>query len=102
MLSVLRVTHQTENNSCLIKLYCGVPLKLICWFSRVGCLCLHSWLVSGSFMGKENQYIQLVKGLYCKMLTIGKQLPTFPHRILGLNHSPQRWEASVSQQTLPT
>ena len=59
-------------------------------------------ITTGSFMGKENQYIQWVKGLYCKMLTIGKQLPTFPHRILGLNHSPQRWEASVSQQTLPT
>ena len=27
-------------------------------------------------MERGNQYIQLVKGLYCKMLTISKQLPT--------------------------
>ena len=33
----------------------------------------------GSFVSKGNQYIQLVKVLYCKLPTIGKQLPTFPH-----------------------
>ena len=33
----------------------------------------------GSFVGTGNQYIQLVKFLYCKLPTIGKQLPTFPH-----------------------
>ena len=48
-----------------------------------------------SFVGRGNQYIQLVKVLYCKRLTIGKQLPTFPHKVLGLNHSPQRQEAIV-------
>ena len=47
------------------------------------------------FMGGGNHYIQLVKVLYCKQLTIGKQLPTFPHRLRGLNRRPQRWEASV-------
>ena len=31
----------------------------------------------GSFMGRGNQYIQLVKVLYCKLLTNGKQLPAF-------------------------
>ena len=37
------------------------------------------------------QYIQLVKVLYCKLPTIGKkQLPTFPHKVRGLNHRPQR------------
>ena len=30
----------------------------------------------GSFVGRGNQYIQLVKVLYCKLPTIGKQLPT--------------------------
>ena len=45
-----------------------------------------------SFMGRENQYIQLVKVLYCKWLTIRKQQPTFPHGVQGLNHSPQRRE----------
>ena len=44
-----------------------------------------------SFMVRGNQYIQLVRVLYCKLLTIGKKLSTFP----GLNCRPQRWEASV-------
>ena len=35
-------------------------------------------ITMGSFMGRGNQYIQLVKVLYCKLLTNGKQLPTFP------------------------
>ena len=33
----------------------------------------------GSFVGRGN-YIQLIKVLYCKLPTISKQLPTFPHR----------------------
>ena len=40
-------------------------------------------------MGRGNQYIHLVKVLYCKQPTIGMQLPAFPHK------HPQRWEASV-------
>ena len=40
--------------------------------------------------------MQFVKVLYCKLQTIGKKLPTFPHRVWGLNRRPdQRWEASV-------
>ena len=30
--------------------------------------------MASSFMGRGNQYIQLVKVLYCKLPTIGKQL----------------------------
>ena len=41
----------------------------------------------GSFVGKQNQYIQLVKVLYCKLPTIGKQLPTFPHKVWGFKFS---------------
>ena len=37
----------------------------------------------GSFMGRGNQYIQLVKVLYCKQLTTSKKLPSFPHRVSG-------------------
>ena len=33
---------------------------------------------TGSCEGRGNQYIQLVKVLYCKLLTNGKQLPAFP------------------------
>ena len=35
-------------------------------------------ITTGSFMGIGNQYIHLVKVLYCKLLTNGKQLPDFP------------------------
>ena len=49
----------------------------------------------GSFVTRGNQYIQLVKVLYYKLPTIGKQLPTFPHKVRGLNRQPQRWEGSV-------
>ena len=55
----------------------------------------------GSFVGRGNQYIQLVKVLYCKVLTIGNQLPTFPHKVRDLNHRPQRWEVSVLVTTAP-
>ena len=46
-------------------------------------------------MGGENQYIQLVKVLYCKLPTIGKQLPTFPHKVQHLSHRPHWWDANV-------
>ena len=52
-------------------------------------------ITTGSFVVTGNQYIQLVKVLYCKLLIISKQLPTFPHEDQGLNRRPQRWEASV-------
>ena len=32
----------------------------------------------GSFVARGNQYIQLVKVLYCKPLTISKHLTNFP------------------------
>ena len=49
----------------------------------------------GSFVGRGNQYIQWGKVLYCKLPTIGKQLPALPHKVWGLNQRPQRWEPSV-------
>ena len=36
--------------------------------------------------------------LYCKLLTIGKQLPAFLHKVWGLNQCPQTCEASVLPQ----
>ena len=47
------------------------------------------------FVDRGNQYMRLVKVLYCKLPTIGKQLPTFPHKARGLNCPTQRWEVSV-------
>ena len=35
-------------------------------------------ITMGSFMGKGKQCIQLIKVLYCKLLTNGKQLLAFP------------------------
>ena len=50
----------------------------------------------GSFMGRRNQYIQLVKVLYCKLLTKGKQLPAFPLEVeRGFKLGSQRWETRV-------
>ena len=37
-----------------------------------------SQIMTGSFGGRGNQYIQLVKVLHCKLPTIGKQLSVFP------------------------
>ena len=49
-----------------------------------------------SWKGRGNQYIQLIKVLYCKLPTNGKQLPAFPlEAMLGTNPGPQRWEARV-------
>ena len=36
---------------------------------------------SGSFMGRGNQYTQLVKVLYCKLPAIGEKLPSFLHGV---------------------
>ena len=41
----------------------------------------------GNWKGRGSQYIQLVKFLYCKLPTKGKQLPTFPLEI-GLGTEP--------------
>ena len=35
-------------------------------------------ITTGSWKGRGNQYIQLVKVLYCKLPTNGKQLPAIP------------------------
>ena len=46
--------------------------------------------------GRGNQYVQLVKVLYCKLPTNGKQLPAFPHEVEpGTETRSQRWEARV-------
>ena len=57
-------------------------------------------ITMGSWKGRGNQYIQFVRVLYCKLPTIGKQLPAFPLEAMpGIEPRPQRWEASVT--TLP-
>ena len=53
-------------------------------------------ITTGSWKGRGNQYIQLVKVLYCKLHTNGKRLPAFPLEAgPGTKPKPQRWEAKV-------
>ena len=53
-------------------------------------------ITTGSWKGRGNQYIQLVRVLYCKLPTNGKQLPAFPLEAgPGTEPRPQRWEARV-------
>ena len=40
-------------------------------------------IMMGSFVGKGNQYIQLVKVLYYELPTISKPIPTFPSNLLN-------------------
>ena len=51
--------------------------------------------MTSSFVCKGNQCTELVKVLYCKLPTISKQLPTFPHKDQGSKRRPQRWEACL-------
>ena len=49
----------------------------------------------GSFEGRGNQYIELVKVLYCKLLTNSKQLPAFLLEVRpGTKPRSQRWDAN--------
>ena len=49
-----------------------------------------------SFMGRGNLYIQLVKVLYCKLLTNGKQLLAFSLEVRpGTETQSQKWEVRV-------
>ena len=58
-------------------------------------------ITKGSWKGRGNQYIQLVKVLYCKLPTIGKQLPAFPLEAMpGIESQPQSWEATVAPSAL--
>ena len=52
-------------------------------------------ITTGSFIGRGNQYVQLVKVLYCKRPIISKILLSFPHGVGGFNCRPQRWEVSM-------
>ena len=46
----------------------------------------------GSWKGRENQYIQFVSVLYCK-------LPAFPlEAVPGTEPRPQRWEAPTTYE----
>ena len=53
-------------------------------------------ITTGSWKGRGNQYIQLVKVLYCNLPTNGKQLLAFPLEVRpGTELRSQRLEARV-------
>ena len=71
----------------------------------ISTLCI-GYIAVGNFMRRGNQYIQLVKVLYCKLVTNGKQLQAFPLEVgPGFGLRSQRWEARVfglyEELTLP-
>ena len=52
--------------------------------------------MTGGWKGRGKQYIQFVRGLYCKLPINGKQLPAFSLEAgPGIEPRPQRWEARV-------
>ena len=55
------------------------PVKFIYLFGVLRCFqnCT-GHTMTGSFVGRENPYIQLIKVPHCKLPTNGKQLPAFP------------------------
>ena len=53
--------------------------------------------MTGSWKGRGNQYIELVKVLYWKLQTNGKQLPPFPlEAVPGTELQPPRWDHSAT------
>ena len=53
-------------------------------------------IMTGSWKGRGNQYIEFARVVYCKLPTNGKQLPAFPLKaVTGIEPRPQRWEARV-------
>ena len=55
---------------------CIYLFEVICCFQHCT-----GHITTDSFVGRENQYIQLVKVLYYKLLPIDKQIPTLPHKV---------------------
>ena len=71
--------------------YCIYLFGVLCRFQHCT-----GHITTGSWKGRGNQYIQLVKVLYCKLPTNSKQLPAFPLEAMpGIEPRPQRWEARV-------
>ena len=84
-----------------LSMFIGITyiFKFICFNLFMALRCFQhctGHITTGSWKGRGNQYIQLVKALYCKLPTNGKQLPAFPlEAVPGTEPQPQRWEARV-------
>ena len=86
-ITAIKYKHRSEGRN--------VVCNIACRYTRL----LHEFIYhirTGSWKGRGNQYIQLIKVLYCKLLTNGKQLPGFPLEAgPGIEPRPQKWEARV-------
>ena len=74
---------------------CGYE-KMFIWVLTSLSTLYRSIITTGSFVGRGNQYIQLVSRfctVNCRPSVSNYQIS--PHRVRGLNHRPQRWEVSV-------
>ena len=58
-------------------------------------------IMTGSWKGRGNQYIQFVRVLYCKLLANGKQLPPFPLEAVPGTEPPASEVGGESVTTLP-
>ena len=58
-------------------------------------------IMTGSWKGRGNQYIEFARVLYCKLPTNGKQLPAFPHKALTGIEPPASEVGGKSVTTLP-
>ena len=103
-LGLIRMDVEEKSNMLVLSAwtkyvsYLGVVVLLIFLFIWVLRRFQHctGHVTTGSWEGRGNQYIQLVKVLYCKLPTNGKQLPAFPLEAMpGTKPRPQRWEARV-------
>ena len=82
-------------NCCHVKV-CKNQCQIIYLFIWGFMLLSTGHIKMGSWEARGNQYIQLDKVLYCKLLTNGKQLPAFPFEVgPGTEPRSQRWEARV-------
>ena len=109
-LSARIVSVQTSLQSCLICVSVSARVESLVWMPSMlicgSCIYLFGVLrrfqpctrhiMTGSWKGRGNQYIQIVRVLYCKLPTNGKKLPAFPlEAVPGTEPRPQRWEARV-------
>ena len=80
---------------CVCVCVCVCTDHLFIWVLRPFQHCT-GHIMTSSFMGRGNQYIQLVMVLYCKLPTNGKQLPAFPLEVRpGTKLQSQRLEVRV-------
>ena len=78
-------------NKTVINMNCIYLFGVLCRFQHCT-----GHIMTGSWKGRGNQYIQFVRALYCKLPINGKQLPAFPlEAVPGIEPWPQRWEARV-------